>query len=213
MKLTGHARFLWGITLLVVMVLSLFIPFAHTAVYWIALAFTGAMFALCAFTFVRTFHKDPTQESKLLGWPIFRVGYTGLLVQFLLGLMLMALSRLCPVWIALPAEIVLFGCVGISLTARDAARETVMQFEADIADKTAAWKAIRARAHTLAAETSHPKLRKLAEEIRYADPAPSSLDSDIAAQLETLFSHADEETIQKVFDLLQLRKHLIKEEN
>lgn len=212
MKLSKHAWIIWAISLLVVVALALLIPFVHTAVYWLGFGCTGAMFVLCAFTFARAFRRDKTLESKLLGWPIFKLGYTATIIQIIVGFVLMALAALCPVWIAILAEIILFACVGFCLTAKDAAQEAIVHFEAGVPDKTGAWKAIRARANALAAESSNPQLRRLAEEIRYADPTPSSLDDEISVQLEILSRNADAESIQRAFSLLQQRKSLIKEE-
>lgn len=212
MKLTKHAWILWTITLAVVVALARLIPFVHTPVYWLGLGCTGVMFALCVFTFARAFRKDKTLESKLLGWPIFKVGYAATIVQIILSFLLMALAALCPLWIAILSEILLFGSTGFCLTVKDAAREAIVQFEANIPDKTGEWKAIRARANALAAESNQAELRKLAEEIRYADPNPSSLDAEISAHLEILSNDASAENIQKAFSLLQQRKSLIKEE-
>ena len=89
MKLTKHAWILWSIALAVVLVLALVISFAKTAVYWIGLLCTVAMFGVCALAFVRAFRKDSTLESKLLGWPIFKVGYVAVIVQLVVGFALM----------------------------------------------------------------------------------------------------------------------------
>lgn len=212
MKLSKHAWILWTISLFVTLALALLIPFVHTSVYWLGLGCIGVMFALCAFTFARAFRKDKTLESKLLGWPIFKVGYTATIVQIAVGFILMALAGLCPLWIALLIEIILFAAVCFCLTVKDAAREAIVQFEANIPDKTDAWKALRARANALAAESSNPEMRKLADEIRFADPNPSSLDEAISHQLEILSNDASAENIQKAFSLLCQRKSLIKEE-
>lgn len=212
MKLTKHAWIIWVISLIAVLALALLIPFIHTAVYWIALGCTGAMFVLGAFTFARAFRKDKTLESRLLSWPIFRVGYTATAVQTVLGFILMALSRVCPVWCAVLAEIILFAAAGLCLTAKDAARAAVARFEGNVPDRTGAWKAIRARANALAAESGNPEMRRLSEEIRFADPNPCSLDAKISAQLEIIAQNADEESVRKAFEMLRQRRDLIKRE-
>ncbi len=99
---------------------------------------------------------------------------------------------------------------GICLTAKDAAREVVVHSESSVTDNTAAWKAIRNRAAAIAAATNHPELRRLAEEIRYADPTPTCMDGQIAEMLETLSSYADADSIRKAFSLLDQRKAVAK---
>ena len=210
MKLTKHAWVLWSVALAVVLVLALVIPFARTAVYWVALGCTAAMFGMCALAFVRAFRKDNKLESKLLGWPIFKVGYTALIVQIIVGFSLMGLAALCPVWAAALAEVAVFASTAVCLTVKDAAREAVTAAEVKLTDNTAAWKAIRARAGQVAAETGHPDIRKLAEDIRYADPTPTAMDGEIAQMLETLSSYADAANIAKAKALMEQRKTLAK---
>lgn len=210
MKLTKHAWVLWSVALAVVLLLALVIPFARTAVYWVALGCTAAMFGVCALAFVRAFRKDNKLESKLLGWPIFKVGYTALIVQIIVGFALMGLAALCPVWAAALAEVAVFAWAAVCLTVKDAAREAVTAAEVKLTDNTAAWKAIRARASQVAAETGHPDIRKLAEDIRYADPTPTAMDGEIAQMLETLSSYADAANIAKAKALMEQRKTLAK---
>ena len=206
MKLNKHAWAVWSILLAVAIVLMILIPFVRTAAWWIAACCTVLMFALCAYAFFLAFRKDGTLESKVLGWPIFRAGYTALIVQLIVGAVLMGIAAFCPVWAAAVTELIVFAAAGICLTVKDAGREAVTQSEAAAAENTAAWKAIRARAAAIAAQTGHPQLKKLAEEIRYADPTPTELDWEIARMLETLSSYADAANIRKAFALLEQRK-------
>ena len=210
MKLNKHVWAVWGITLAVIIALMALIPFVRTAAWWIAAACTVLMFGLCAFAFARAFRKEDTLESKVLGWPIFRVGYTALIVQIIVGAIIMGIAAFCPVWAAAIAEIFVFAVSGICLTAKDAAREVVVHSESPVTDNTAAWKAIRSRAAAIVAETKHPDIRKLAEDIRYADPTPTPLDGQIAEMLETLSSYADAENIRKAVRLMEQRKALSK---
>lgn len=210
MKLTKHAWILWGIALATVLTAALLIPFERSTVYRIALICTAVMFGVCAFSFYKAFITDQSCESKLLGWPIFKVGYTALIIQTVLAFILMALSTVYPVWIAILAEVLVFAATAFCLTARDAVREAVASLEASAAETTAAWKAIRARAAAIAAETGHPDIKKLAEEIRYADPTPTELDGEIAGMLETLSSYADAENIRRAFAMMEQRNALVK---
>lgn len=211
MKLNKHAWTIWAIALVVAIALMAVIPFARTAAWWVGAVCTVLMFALSAYAFTMAFRKDGKLESKLLGWPIFKVGYTALIAQIIVGGIIMSIAFLCPVWAAIIAELIVFAVTGVALTVKDAAREVVTQSEANVTDNTAAWKAIRARANAIAAETGHPDIKKLAEEIRYADPTPTSMDGEIAQMLETLSSYADAENIKKAYMLLRQRATLSKD--
>lgn len=208
MKLSKHAWTIWGILLVVALVLMVLIPFSRTASWWIAAGCTVLMFLLAAWTFYAAFRKDGL-ESKILGWPIFKVGAVALAVQVVLGFALMGLAALCPVWATVLAEVLIFAVTGICLTVKDAARVVVSQSEARMEDSTAAWKAIRQKANALAA-SGDADMKRLAEEIRFADPMPTSIDGEIAAQVDALAAGENPEGVKKIFTLLERRKAFVK---
>lgn len=210
MKLTKYTWILWTIIFIIVLTLANTIPFTKAPVYWIGLVCTIAMFCLCAIAFYRAFRKDGSLESKLLGWPIFKVGYTALAIQVVIGFALMWSATICPVWAAAIVEIAMFVITAVALTVKDAVREAVIGSESKIVDNTTNWKALRTRASAIAAETGHPDIKKLAEEMRYADPKPTSMDSEIAQMLEILSSYADAANIKKVLVMMEQRKALAK---
>ena len=209
MKLSKHAWTIWGILLVVALVLMVLIPFSRTASWWIAAICTVLMFLL-AWTFYAAFRKDGL-ESKILGWPIFKVGAVALAVQGVLGFALMGLAALCPAWVTVLAEVLIFAVTGICLTVKDAARVVVSQSEAHMADSTAAWKVIRQKANALAA-SGDADMKRLAEEIRFADPMPTSIDGEIAAQVDALAAGANGKNVQNLLKQLEQRKLLSKHE-
>ena len=150
-------------------------------------------------------------ESKILGWPIFKVGAVALAVQGVLGFALMGLAALCPAWVTVLAEVLIFAVTGICLTVKDAARMVVSQSEAHMADSTAAWKVIRQKANALAA-SGDADMKRLAEEIRFADPMPTSIDGEIAAQVDALAAGANPDAIKRLTAALAQRKVIAKQE-
>lgn len=210
MKLNKHAWIIFAVALAVVLVLAFVIPFKMNAVFWIALLCTAAMFGVGVWAYIRAFRKDDKLESKLLGWPIFKVAYTAVIVQIVVGFILMSLAAILPTAVAVLAEVIVFALTAFSLTAKDAVREAVTNSEAKVTDQTAGWKAIRARANALAAQSDNPDFRTLAEAIRYADPMPTAMDGEIALMLETLADSADAENIRKALNLVQERNSLAK---
>ena len=185
---------------MVALVLMVLIPFSRTASWWIAAICTVLMFLLAAWTFYAAFRKDGL-ESKILGWPIFKVG----------AVALMGLAALCPAWVTALAEVLIFAVTGICLTVKDAARVVVSQSEAHMADSTAAWKVIRQKANALSA-SGDADMKRLAEEIRFADPMPTSLDGEIAAQVDALAAGANPDAIKRLTAALAQRKAIAKQE-
>ncbi len=208
MKMTKRAWIIWGISLAVVLVLMAAIPFVRTAAWWIGAACTVVMFGLCAFTFHLAFRKGGDIESKLLGWPIFKVGYTALIAQVMVGGILMGIAAFCPAWPAVIAEVLLFAATGICLTLKEASRTVVTHGEATVQDRTQGWKAIRAKANALAASNGNRDMKKLAEEIRYADPAPTEMDGKIAEMLEQMTGEVTEQNVTMVRQMVMERKEM-----
>lgn len=206
MKLGKHAWGIWGIALVVALAFAFLIPFTHNAVYFIALISMLLAFVLCAWSFWRSFALKDELFSKYMGWPIFKVGLAALAAQLVLGFGLMALSFLCPVYIALLLEIVLFAAAGVCLIAREAARQGVEQSEQPLTDRTAAWKDVRRKAATLEAPQS-AEWKKLLEDIRYADPTDDEESLPYTRRiLELLDGPVDADTLPAIQKQMQLRK-------
>ena len=99
--------------LLVLYFLAAFlIPFVHAAVFWMSFVFTLIAFGVTAFSLYTAFFKKPDARSRFYGFPIAKIGviYGG--VQLVLGLLMMALGKWVPVWVAVLLYAVLLGCGG-----------------------------------------------------------------------------------------------------
>ena len=132
-----------------------------------------------------------------------------LIAQIALSFMLMAVSRVVPIWAAAVIEGLMIAATLFMMLGKSVARDVVNQTERVVSDKTQAWKAICAKANMLAA--GNPKLAKLAEEIRFADPKPTNMDEEIVQMLEALSNDADTEKIKKAEKMLMQRKVIAKE--
>ena len=96
---------------------------------------------------------------------------------------------------AVLAEVLIFAVTGICLTVKDAA----------------AWKAIQQKANALAASVD-ADMKRLAEEVCFATPMPTSIDGEIAAQVDALAAGANGKNVQKLLKQLEQRKLLSKHE-
>ena len=204
-KMTGHAFALWLIALIVTALLAAFIPFAHTETYWIAAGCTQLMFLVVLGVFFRSFRRADTLESRILGWPLFRTAVSALVFQLIVGFALMGFAGICPVWVAVLTEVVTLAICFAVLIVKDASREVMETAETQVRGATEKWKAIRQRAAQIAAETGSAEIRKLADDIRYADPTPTPMDDEVAKMLETLSSYATADNIEKAKRLLNQR--------
>lgn len=210
MKKTMNKVALMSAILCVVYVaLAMLIPFAHNVVFAVALCTTLILFVLAAVGCKAAIAKEEGWQSRLLGWPIFKVAAMMLIAQIALSFVLMAVSRVVPIWAAAVIEGLMIAATLFMMLGKSVARDVVHQTERVVSDKTQAWKAIRAKANMLAA--GNPKLAKLAEEIRFADPTPTNMDEEIVQMLEALSNDADTEKIKKAEKMLMQRKVIAKE--
>ena len=89
-----------AIVLAASLVLAFVIPFAKTAVLWLALAFTLAAFAVQLYVLKLSFIKGKDARSKFYGFPIARISVVYLIVQIVLSFLFMAIAKICAAWIA-----------------------------------------------------------------------------------------------------------------
>lgn len=74
-----------AIVLAAYLVLAFVIPFAKTAVFWLALVFTLAAFGVQLYVLKLSFTKGKDARSKFYGFPIARIGVVYLIVQIALS--------------------------------------------------------------------------------------------------------------------------------
>lgn len=206
MKLGKYAWGIWGITLVVALAFAFLLPFTYNVVYLIALLSMLLAFAVCAWTFWRSFSAKNELFSKYMGWPIFKVGLIVLAVQLALSFVLMTLASLCPVFVAALLEIVLFAVAGVCLLTREAARQVVTQTEESLPDRTAAWKEVRRKA-ALVDLPENREWQKVLENIRYADPTDNETTlAHTKRILEILDGRVDADAILDIQKLMLARK-------
>lgn len=209
-KTMNKVALMIAILCVVYVALAMLIPFAHNIVFGVAFCTTLILFVLAAVGCKAAIAKGEGWQSRLLGWPIFKAAAMMLIAQTALSFVLMAVSRVVPIWAAAVIEGLMMAATLFVMLGKSAARDVVLQTERAVSDKTRAWKAICAKANALAA--GNPKLVKLAEEIRFADPTPCSMDAQIDAALDALGEDASDAAIDRVMRMMAQRKTTAKSE-
>lgn len=180
--------------LVVYTLIVLAVPFAKGGMFWLTYLFTAAAFGVQAYVFKLSFEKEKGAKSKFYGFPIARVGVLYLAVQLVLGLVLMALAAVAPVWLALVLYLALLVAAAVGVIATDSIRDEVERQDAQLKKDVATMRALQSKAAALPARcedtTAKAALEKLAEEFRYSDPvsapALADLETDMAATMEEL---------------------------
>lgn len=163
-----------AIVLAAYLLLAFVIPFAKTAVFWLALAFTLAAFGVQLYVLKLSFTKGRDVRSKFYGFPIARIGVVYLIVQIGLSFLFMAIAKLCAVWVAVIVFALLLAAAAIGIIAADAMRDEVERQDAQLKADVRAMRALQSRAAALVSRCEDAALKsdaqKLSDAFRYSDP-------------------------------------------
>ena len=174
--------------------IAFLIPFPKNGSFVIAYLAGLTAFALQIPIFKTASENADDLKSKVLNFPIIRVGYIYLGVQTALSLLLFVLGFIpkFPVWIsALLCIIVICGAIICSTTVKIAAEE-VRKIEFTQKTDTKFMMGLRARSTALVSRVTDATLRKslekLAENIKYSDPVTNAMSVDSENALDAVFT-------------------------
>lgn len=168
-----------GIIAIVFSVIAFAVPFPKEGNFWIAYAAELIAIALQVPIFKTAYDNAIDLKSRVLGFPVFRVGYIYLGIQTVLSLALLGLGFIddFPVWIGFILCVIVLAAALICSISVDMARNKIVQIESVQSNDTITIKQLRTRSENLINKTSDTELRsrleKLAESFRYSDPVSS----------------------------------------
>jgi hypothetical protein len=182
--------------LIIVIVLAAFhliafaLPFAKTAVFWLAYVMTVIAILAQAGIYVFAFKKANTLKSKIYGFPIAKVGIIFLIVILALSCVFIILSVIVPIWIEIIVYVLVCAACGAGLIATDTAREAIESIDKKQRETTSFIRTLRAELTVLAGRAADDgvkaALSSLAEKARYSDPVSSAATEEIETQLQYL---------------------------
>lgn len=136
-------------------------------------------------------------KSKVLGYPLFKIGVSYLVIQTILSFVVIALgsSGSIPAWLAVLLCLVVLGVALLFGMSANMARTAITNLETATAVDTKLMKSLALRAQNLVNKTNDPtlqgELRKLSEKITYSDPVSSPAVADAEYRLSTLFGQLE----------------------
>ena len=179
-----------GVLLILYILIAFLIPFAKTATFWVSFVFTLIAFCVVAASIYIAFVKNPDAKSRFYGFPIARIGIIYGIAQLVAGLLLMALGKWVPVWLAVLMYAIMLGAAVIGLISADAVAEQIHAQDAKLKKDVAAMRAIQSKLSVLPGQCEDPVtakcLTQLAEEIRFSDPVSSEATQETEADLNAL---------------------------
>lgn len=212
------------ITVIVFSLVVFFIPFRKGAAFWIAYISELLAIALQIPIFKLAYDNADDLKSRVLGFPVFRVGYIYLAVQTIASVILFALGGIFksfPAWIAVIVCVIILSAAIICSIAADIARDEVVRIETAQHADTSFIKEMRVKSQNILNRTSNASLKKqletLAESFRFSDPVSSenlkSYEEKIAAKFSVLEEYVSANDIDRATKLCNELKQLLSDRN
>ncbi len=212
-----------GIVALGYIVMFLLIPFPKYAASWISFGFTLAAIAISLVIAFYANRGDGSITSKVYGFPVLRVGYLYLAVQFVVGAVICLIAALIevPFWIPLLLSLLLLAAAGVGVIATDNVRDHVQAMDRETERVTKAVKTFRLDMASVLDRCSDSvvkrELEKLAEAIRYSDPVSSeateSIERELGMAIEDLKVDVRRKSQEELLEQIQEVKSLLTERN
>lgn len=193
------------------------IPFPKTIAAYIELLFTWAAFGISYLIYRNAFDDAQSLQSKVYGFPIFRLGYLYLAVQCILGFLVGLIGYVVdvPIWVVIMLSVLILGAALIGAIAADQVRNTIEQTEQQSAQQTKTMTYFRLDVSELSDKAGSTELkeqmRKLEEEAKYSDPVSGDSLKEIEQQLQgelsvlqTLMEKDEQKAVQKVAEIRRL---------
>lgn len=182
--------YIHAINFVVYNVLFFAIPFPKNSAVWIGYFFTLCSFAVSYWSFLWAFQKKGDLESRVYGFPVFRVGLTYLISQLIFGFMIDLLGCVIriPNWIVLIVSVIFLAYALIGMIATDSTRDVIEKQQEDLTVQTEKLTYFHLDISRLADkaidEEVKKEITKLAEDVRFSDPVSSEALKEIEERLE-----------------------------
>ena len=176
-----------GVLLVLYILVTFLLPFAHTATFWVSVLFTLISFAVAGASFYIAFIRNPDAKSRFYGFPIARIGAIYGVLQVTAAILFMTLSAIVPVWTAILVYAVFLGVAVIGLISADAVVEEIRIQDVKLKKDVTLMRGLQSKVNQMAAQCDNPDaaaaVRSFAEDLRYSDPVSSEAIAEIEADL------------------------------
>ena len=178
-----------AIVLAVFSLIAFAIPFAHTAVFWIAYGFGVFAILFQLYIFKTSFAGNGDAKSRFYGFPIARLGIYYLVAQLILSVAEMALASLIPAWpvIIINALVLAFALIGC-ITA-ETMRDEIVQQDHKLKKNVSTMRELQSLAASMVGQCSDEEMKnavkKIADELRFSDPVSSDATAELEAEMRS----------------------------
>ena len=164
-------------------VIVLFLPHHRNLLFWLAYGF-DTMAIIGQLPIMSFAFKDGQDaKSRFYGFPIARVGFIYLVVQFIAGTVVMLLCEWFPLWLAMILFVCILAFAVVGVIGTDTMRDKVEKMDSETISNTQMMRELFLKVKQLSERYPHSQLSKLAEEIRYSDPVSSEALKEVEERL------------------------------
>lgn len=193
-KDTIRAAAVLAIVLVVYLLIALLAPFMKNGTYWVSFVFSLVSFGVAGAALWFAFLRKGDARSRFYGFPIAKLGVLYFAVQLGLGLVMMILAPLAPLWLAAIVQVMLLAAALLGLIGAEAVVEEIAVQDKKLKANVSVMRALQSKANMLVAQCTEPGtakvLAKFAEELRYSDPVSNEalayIEQDLMAAVDQL---------------------------
>lgn len=160
-------------------------PFAKNGVFWLAYVFGVIAIAAQIYVYPKAFEGE-SARSKFYGFPIAKLSTIYLIVQLILSILCMAISKVLPIWVPV-VFIVLLAAAVIGFVAAEGIRVEVERQDVKLKTDVTFMRGLQSRVNMLPARCEDAALKaeleRFGEQVQYSDPVSSEAILDAEANL------------------------------
>lgn len=192
------------IFLILVLYVTVTVPFPQNAVFWIAFGFSVPVFLAQIFTLHTICRQDMQMKDRALDFPRLRITVCYLVVQAAVSLLLMKFSVQIPIYAAVFVETAVLLIAVLGFYAVETACAEVIRQHAKQQDETAAMQRFQAQLNRLIyhceGEEIRSRLRKLTEEMRFCNPVSTETSLEMEAEMASLLTEIEDVSLAQDMD-------------
>ena len=186
-KNTNRGIFTLVILLAVFSVIAFVIPFPKNTVFWIAYA-CGIFAILFQLYIFKSSFGNEDARSRFYGFPIARLGIYYLVIQLIVSIAEIALSKFLPTWVVILINVLILAVALIGCITTETMRDEIAKQDKKLKNSVFAMRELQSVSSTLVNQSSDAELKgmlkKLTDEFRYSDPISSDKTSDLEEDMK-----------------------------
>ena len=168
-------------------VIAFVIPFPKNTVFWIAYVCGIIAILFQIYIFKSSFGKSEAR-SRFYGFPIARLGLYYLVIQLVVSIIEIALSKFIPVWVVVLINVLILAVALIGCITTETMRDEIALQDVKLKQSVSNMRELQSLTASLVNQADDDELKKslqkVTDEFRYSDPLTSERTADMEADMK-----------------------------